>query len=74
MGKKIYEVVMKVGKTTRKVFVDTKSGANKMKNRMIKTGLLNAGDFKIKEIGLGTGNGLSQKVKALTKKFKRKKK
>ena len=75
MGKKkIYEVSFGRGRGVRKVLVDSKRNATKLKKQLVGSGLFTASDFRIKETVVATGDGIGKFVKGIKRRVKRRKK
>lgn len=75
MGKKkIWEVSFGKGRGVRKVLVDTKKNATKLKKQMVSSGLFTASEFRIKETVITTGDGIGKFVKGIKKRVKKRRK
>lgn len=72
MGKKtIYEVAYGKGRGVRKVLVDSKAKANRLKKNLASSGLFTEGEFRIKSVSLGTDGGIRSLLKRAKKKIKK---
>jgi len=75
MGKKkVFEVAYGKGRGVRKVLVDSKRSAEKMRKDLVSSGLFKSSEFRIKSMSVTSGNGLKSMVKGLKRRVKKRRK